>query len=133
MFSKDTKTKEHSLGESESVSGKKTSGEPIQEKLLAEPPPVPKPPSKMTLADFDSFWAKYPRKVGVGVARRRFLMLKRTLISTISEALDNQKVIWETKGTEKRFIPHASTWLNEERWSDEVDLSDDDPGASLRM
>lgn len=133
MYSKDTITKEHSLGESECETGKKLPENPIQE-APPEPPPVPKPPSKrMTLADFDVFWDGYPRKVGVGLARRRFLTLRKALLPTILEALTQQKNIWEIKATEKRFIPHAATWLNQERWEDEVDLSEDDPGAGLRM
>ena len=28
---------------------------------------------------------------------------------------------WESNKTEKQFIPHPSTWLNQRRWEDELE------------
>ena len=30
--------------------------------------------------------------------------------------------LWIHNKTEKQFIPHPSTWLNQRRWEDEIDL-----------
>ena len=36
------------------------------------------------------------------------------------KALPNHLAYWKTKETELEFIPHPSTWLNQERWEDEI-------------
>ena len=69
---------------------------------------------------FEEFWQTYPRKVGKGAARKAFTaaMLKTTA-SVVLQALASQQF-----GSRERFIPHPSTWLNEERWLDEVSQGD---------
>lgn len=70
----------------------------------------------MTL--FDEFWSAYPRKVGKGAARKKYaLALKKTTHDEIMFGLSQQRASMEAKET--KFIPHASTWLNQERWDDE--------------
>lgn len=69
-------------------------------------------------SEFDDFWKQYPRKVGKGAALKAYAKARKendhaTLIGAI--AAQRTWGIW----TEDRFIPHASTWLNEQRWSDE--------------
>lgn len=77
-----------------------------------------------TLDQFDVIWDKYPKKVGKGKAREAFeKALKKTSIDTISDSIDNHVKFWE--GTELQFIPHFATWLNQERWSDEVAVPSD--------
>lgn len=39
------------------------------------------------------------------------------------EALPNHVKYWELKQTEKEYICHASTWLNQWRWMDELDMT----------
>lgn len=71
-------------------------------------------------ATFAEFWAKYPRKVSKGAARRAWTTaLKRAPASTIIEGLTRYK-FHELK--EKQ--PHASTWLNGWRWDDWKDEQD---------
>lgn len=38
------------------------------------------------------------------------------------KALPNHIKYWQLKGTEKEYIPHCATWLNQGRWDDEIDL-----------
>jgi hypothetical protein len=37
-----------------------------------------------------------------------------------AKAIDTHCQYWRTKETELEFIPHPSTWLNAERWEDEL-------------
>ena len=70
--------------------------------------------------DFDQFWDAYPRKVGKGGARRKFaIALTKTTLQTMLEALAWQctQPQWSKDGGQ--YVPHASTWLSQERWSDD--------------
>jgi hypothetical protein len=65
------------------------------------------------------FWDIWPRKVGKGQARSAWrAAVKKTdpgdIIAAAEAYADNVRDF----GTETRFIPHASTWLNGERWAD---------------
>jgi hypothetical protein len=69
---------------------------------------------------FSDFWAAYPRKIGKGNARKAFeKAMKSATIDEISSGLNSQLDILKSK--EQKFIPHAATWLNGERWNDEPD------------
>jgi len=64
---------------------------------------------------FENFWAAYPRKVGKGQAKRAWnLAIKKAKSEEIISACKSYH--WPS---EIEFIPHASTWLNGERWADE--------------
>lgn len=69
---------------------------------------------------FDRFYQMYPRKVGKGAAKKAFfLALKKSSAQKIIDAaLEYNKAC---AGKDKKFIPHPSTWLNQERWDDEVE------------
>lgn len=67
---------------------------------------------------FADFWAAYPRKIGKAKAQKAFVAaMKKATIDEISSGLNSQLPALSTK--EQKFIPHASTWLNAERWNDE--------------
>lgn len=72
--------------------------------------------------DFAAFYAAYPRKVGKGNARKAFAAaVKRgaksaDLVAASAAHRDN----WARCRTEMRFIPHPATWLNGERYDDEL-------------
>lgn len=80
------------------------------------------------LAGFDQFWAVYPRKVAKKEALRAWVKLRPTKeqLERMLKALVWQKRQegWIQDGG--MFIPHASTYLNGERWEDveDVDLAD---------
>ncbi len=73
----------------------------------------PAPPSA-----FAEFYARYPRKVGPGHARKAYAKaLKKATHDDIMFGLSQQLPSMEA--TDKQFIPHPATWLNRESWSDE--------------
>jgi hypothetical protein len=69
---------------------------------------------------FDEFWALYPRKVAKAVARKAFAKLTEQQQLDACKALDDHIVYWDIKEIELEFIPHPATWLNQERWEDEL-------------
>lgn len=73
---------------------------------------------KMTLEDFEDFWQQYPRKINKKTARKKFLTIPRSNKQKILLALEDQKT--SSQWQEERYIPHPTTWLNGERWEDEI-------------
>ena len=72
---------------------------------------------------FEEFYKRYPRKIGRGAARKAYLKaVKIDSHDEIMEGLENAIVYWRQEGTDKQFIPHPSTWLNQERWADEYEI-----------
>lgn len=68
------------------------------------------------------FWPSYPRKVGKFDARKAWLKVKpwsQDLCDEVFAGLARSIANWEALEVEKRFIPHASTWLNGRRWEDD--------------
>jgi len=68
------------------------------------------------LSQFETFWKAYPRKVGKGQAQKAWAVAVRKA--------DPDRII---EGVERypwpedpSFVPHASTWLNGQRWEDEL-------------
>ncbi len=73
--------------------------------------------------DFDSWWAAWPRKVAKQAALKAYRSARRKKASAdllITSAAD-QVAAWRSAGKELEFIPHAATWLNEERYNDVVE------------
>ena len=70
--------------------------------------------------DFDAFWTLYPRKEGKGQARRAFTSAAKKIGA--NAVIDGLKSHLEAlKAKERQFIPLPATWLNGERWTDELD------------
>ena len=69
---------------------------------------------------FDAFWDLYPRKVAKGHARLAFKKAcDKVKPETIMDAV--KKFAAAVEGKEKQYIPHPTTWLNGERWEDDLD------------
>ena len=68
---------------------------------------------------FDLFWSAYPLKKSKKDARKAFAKVKAPL-DTLLAALERQKKTPDWTKDGGRYIPYASTWLNGERWEDEV-------------
>lgn len=70
---------------------------------------------------FQEFWAAYPRRIGKGAARTAF---RRALKFSDAAEITQGAVAYAEHciemGTEKQYIPHPSTWLNGERWEDDL-------------
>jgi len=70
--------------------------------------------------EFNMFWAQYPRKVGKLTAQRSWQKMPDDHKQKALEAIVEHRKYWVAKGTDWEFIPHASTWLNQERFEDEL-------------
>jgi hypothetical protein len=73
-------------------------------------------------SEFETFWKLYPRKVGRGAAEKAFT--KALLKSSADEIMSGLMNYAQSRNLpEMQFIPHAATWLNQERWADVVEHS----------
>lgn len=94
-----------------------------KETALFSIPAAPKPIKTDPALDFDTFWEYYPRRSGKGAARKAFLaqtsrgVTAAHIIQAASDYAENCKRI----GKEAQFIPHPATWLNQERYDDDVE------------
>ena len=80
-------------------------------------PAAPKAPDR-----FSEFWKIFPRKIAKPAAHKAYLKaLKETDHETLVAGLNHQ-ISWGVFD-EPRYSPHAATWLNAGRWSDERDAS----------
>lgn len=73
-------------------------------------------------ADFETFWEQYPNKKAKARALKAWLALGPSpeLQSTILAAIARQKTGRDWVKDGGRYIPHPSTWLNDDGWMDEV-------------
>ena len=69
--------------------------------------------------NFDKFWTLYPRKVAKLSAQRSWKRLTNKNIDSIFKVLHEHLIRWKFKDIQ--FVPHASTWINQRRWEDELE------------
>jgi len=71
---------------------------------------------------FVAFWEKYPNKVGKKAAWKAWQKVDITpeLIAKIMTALDAAKKSPQWSKDDGRYIPHPATWINGERWDDQI-------------
>ena len=74
----------------------------------------------MGLGLFNEFWSAYPLKVGKKKAWQSFSKINNASFPIIMSALSKQKASDQWIKDGGKFIPHPTTWLNGERWNDEV-------------
>ena len=108
--------------------------EEIEIEIDIDKPPLTSPPTKKRqngtaspdgdgLIRFEQFWERYPRKVGKKKCAQTWRSRKLDKhVDSIIEAL-NQHIEIEWQDRDKDKIPHPSTWLNQDRWEDEVTAS----------
>lgn len=83
-------------------------------------------------ADFQSFWSAYPKKVGKPQAAKAFAKaIKRSDIRAILAGLDRAKASRDWVKDGGQYIPHPTTWLNRDGWSDNE--ADPDPPGTKRL
>lgn len=77
-------------------------------------------PKERLVDRFDRFWQAYPKKVGKGAARNSFRKVNPDdeMMTKILNAIANQK---RSRQWLDGFVPNPSTWLNQERWDDEIE------------
>jgi hypothetical protein len=70
-------------------------------------------------ADFEAFWSAYPRRVAKGAARKAYAKaVRKAAPSDLLAALAAQKA--HGYGRDLTYTAHPATWLNQERWLDEL-------------
>ena len=72
------------------------------------------------IQEFLEFWQVYPRRKAKGQSRQAFVRAcEKEKASVIIEAA--RLFAKSVRHVEKQYIPYASTWLNGERWEDDLD------------
>ena len=71
---------------------------------------------------FAVFYGLYPRKMARKDAEKAWNKLTPDQQFECIEAMPNYLKYWKIKETAKDFIPYPATFLNQERWTDEIDI-----------
>jgi hypothetical protein len=71
---------------------------------------------------FLAFWQAYPRRIGKGDARTAFRKASANADQNtiVQAAMAYARFVAEQK-IEQKYIPHPATWLNGERWEDDLE------------
>jgi len=74
--------------------------------------------------NFEKFWHEYPNKKNKKKAFEKFKKINPSeeMFALILEALKKQKKSPQWFKDGGQFIPHPTTWLNGERWNDEISV-----------
>ncbi len=75
--------------------------------------------STVARATFDDFWTLYPRRVARKDALNAWAKVREVDRVACLVALVDWRQVWRARGDDQ-FVPHAATWLNGERWTDEI-------------
>lgn len=79
---------------------------------------------KDSIDHFEQWWAEVPRKVGKGQARQTFKAALRKA-GSLDVLIDGiRRYAASVQGKDAQYIAHPTTWLNGERWADDL------PGSS---
>ena len=71
---------------------------------------------------FNDFYNQYPRKMARKDAEKAWNRLTPIQQAECLEVMPNYLKYWKIKETAKDFIPYPATFLNQERWTDELDI-----------
>lgn len=85
-------------------------------------PESPESAGEMWNIFFDKIWSVYPRKVSKSNAQKAFAKLCPTqeMFNNIVHNI-NDRIIGEWSDINPKYIPHLATYLNGERWKDELE------------
>lgn len=74
---------------------------------------------------FEGFWKAYPNKKVKSTALKAWNKIRPddTLLQTILRDVERRKN-GEWKDKDKQYIPHPTTYLNQRRWEDEVEIEE---------
>ena len=78
--------------------------------------------SEQLSTSFGLFWQEYPRKVSKKTAESAWIKInpQNGTVEKILSALKEYKKTEQWQKNNGQFIPHPSSWLNQERWKDEI-------------
>ena len=96
--------------------------------ILSPAPDAPseaeKPKKPQIKSEFERFWEVYPRKIGKGAAQTAFEAAlnkpKAPTADRIIQSVIDHKATWNWKKENGQFIPHPQTYLNQDRWKDDL-------------
>ena len=73
---------------------------------------------------FERFWKEYPKKIAKANAKKSFIKKcnNEETFNSIMNGLAKQKKSPDWIKDNGKFIPHPTTWLNGERWNDEMTI-----------
>ena len=71
------------------------------------------------IATFNDFWTLWPKRVARMEAERAWQRLSSVQHVEALTALVSWRSVWLARG-ELQYVPNASTWLNQQRWTDEL-------------
>jgi len=91
--------------------GHDTPGPPTPLSLIPQPTPEP------IEADFDIWYSVYPKKVSRPVAEKSYAKARQKVSREV--LLDGARLMARAFKDDKTYCPNPSTWLNQEKWSDE--------------
>ena len=79
------------------------------------------------------FWPAYPRKAAKASAAKAFAKINPddALLGRMLAALERERRSDQWQREAGRFIPHAATWLNQRRWEDEAQPTNEFDPASF--
>lgn len=108
-----SESKLSSESESESESESKADKEREKERERAR---------QETQERFDRFWRAYPRHTAKQNALKAFSKINpdEDMLAQMLAALERQKQSDQWTRDGGAFVPHPATWLNQERWTDEL-------------
>src|SRR3990167_238199 len=72
--------------------------------------------------NFEKFWTEYPKKIAKKEAKKVFIKVCPIDKTELMAGLAKWKKSEQWTKDKGRFIPHPTTWLNQERWNDEVEI-----------
>jgi hypothetical protein len=100
------------------------------DRLQAAPAGREQDPPARAAADFERFFAAYPRKVGRSEAALVFERLRLLLppVETLLAAVARQARSEQWQRDNGRFIPNPAAWLAKRRWEDELPAAQGSPG-----
>lgn len=67
---------------------------------------------------FTEFWKIYPRKVGKADAKKAFIKALKKV--DVTELIEGAQRLAADPNLDIKYCPHATSWLNGERWADEA-------------
>ena len=126
-FNEDSLSAHGGLTERSRTEGKGRDGKGEEGKKSYVPLPGTSPSSSAQPSGFDEFWSVYPRRVGKANAKTIWARKVKTPdVQAKVMAAVHQQIEWRAKAKECGVFhpdwPHATTWLNGERWEDEEPL-----------
>ena len=85
------------------------------------------PLAAATVEQFERFWAVYPKRAGKKEAQKAWNKMKpdSDLVDKILTAVEQQKKSSQWTRDNGQYIPYPATWLNQNRWEDELEMKGD--------